>query len=81
MLVWESALTDEPGDQNADSNLGDHAYWSLSPNSGQRWSVELITRTDELTETSDGFHLGEFASERKAKHAAQTREDAAHRCH
>lgn len=77
-LRWESAGTDEPGDQNADSRRGEHAYWSLGPMLDDRWSVELIVRDDDLNELpGDGVHLGHFGSEDAAKEAAQAREDEA----
>lgn len=76
-LTWESAQTDEPGDQNADSRFGAHAYWSLGPNGGGRWAVELIVRDCDLTERPlYSIALGDFPDEDDAKHAALAEEDA-----
>jgi hypothetical protein len=45
-LVWESAGTDEPGDQAADSRIVDPGctsmYYLLGPEGARRWGVELI---------------------------------------
>ena len=75
-LVWESALTDEAGDQNADSAVdppkGTSAYYSLGPDSDRNWGLELITvdHGDEV----DATYLGAFPSEDKAKAAAEAHE-------
>jgi len=69
-LKWESAGTDEPGDQNASSRLGSHAHWSLGPGVNG-WHVELVVRNDDLEEvTSAGVSLGVFHTEGEAKAAA-----------
>lgn len=75
-LVWESAGTEEPGDQNAASQAGGpHSYWSLGPDYGDRWGVELIVRNCDLDELVDhGLHIGHFTSEEAAKRAAQQAE-------
>lgn len=73
-LAWESAGTDDPGDQNADSDHGPHSFWSLGRD-GDGWSVELIVRGDDLEELpADGLGLGRFRSEVLAKRAAQSAE-------
>jgi hypothetical protein len=84
-LTWESAGTDEPGDQHADSTRrvgpgSTSAYYSLGPpfatpsaEDGERWSVELIqvSHSDEIDTTSLGTH----PDEPTAKAAAQQHEN------
>jgi hypothetical protein len=71
-LVWESAETDEPGDQNADTERVAHGYWSLGPTHDGQWGVELIEQDENLVEIpSGGIHLGYFPSDSSAKAAAQ----------
>lgn len=79
-LAWESAGTDEPGDQHADSVLRRHpdatsAYYSLGPalaapsTDGERWDVELIQISHgERVGSTD---LGRHPDEQTAKEAAQ----------
>lgn len=77
-LAWESAGTDEPGDQNADSEHGPHAFWSLGPESNGEWRVGLTVRDEALMEVdSDCIDLGAFATEAAAK-AAAAEWEAAH---
>ncbi len=49
-LTWESAGTDEPGDQNADSRHlipgATSAYYSIGPYGDGCWSLELIQMRD-----------------------------------
>jgi len=77
ILEWESSgHPDAPGDQNADSDLFDHAYWSLGDgNVDGAWYVELIVRDDRLDETDGGVHLGYFDTEAEAKASAQSYEN------
>lgn len=71
-LEWESAGTDEPGDQNASTRALPHGYWSLGPTNDGEWGVELIELDDQLQEVqSGGVHLGHFDSEAEAKAAAE----------
>lgn len=79
-LKWETAATDEPGDQNADTNLVDHGYWSLGPAADGAWSVELIEQEAEtlIEIPTGGVDLGSFPSEAEAKAAAQAVEDKGH---
>jgi hypothetical protein len=50
-LVWESAGHDEePRDQNADTALVDHGYWSMGPESDNEWSLTLIEQNPDLEE-------------------------------
>jgi hypothetical protein len=43
LLTWASAAQDDyPDDQNADTALVPHGYWSLGPTADGRWSVELV---------------------------------------
>jgi hypothetical protein len=72
-LQWESAGTDDPGDQNAESQLGPHAYWSIGPTFDSAWSVELIQRDDDLQEIG-GLTLQRQPTEQDAKAAAQAAE-------
>jgi hypothetical protein len=72
-LTWHDAGTDEPGDQNADSTLVAHGYWSLGPEVDGRWVVELIEQNEDLEEVG-GAHLGYFDTEGAAKDAAQAYE-------
>lgn len=76
MLTWEAADSDEPGDQNADSELVDHGYWSLGP-ARDGWGVELIEQDEELEEIfgGAGIHLGYFTFEDEAKTAANEYEE------
>lgn len=71
-LRWESAGTDEPGDQNADSrrlNPGcTSAYYSMGPD-GPRWHIDLRQVRDG--EHVSDFCLGEFGAEGIAKAAAE----------
>lgn len=79
-LVWESAGTDEPGDQHASSTLRVHpestsAHYSLGPAyaapdvDGERWSVELVqVRHGERVAATD---LGVHPTEQDAKDHAQ----------
>jgi len=80
-LRWESAGTSEPGDQNADSALVEHGYWSLGPHGRGGWSVELIEQDADLSNIIGGIELGRFETEGEAKAAAQKHENtlAAHR--
>ncbi len=74
-LRWESAGTDEPGDQNADSRHGPHAFWSLGPGTGGRWVVDLVQRDEDLDEIpGQSRQLGEYPSEQHAKAAAEEAE-------
>jgi hypothetical protein len=76
-LVWESAGTCEPRDQNASSDLAPHSWWSLGPNGNETWSVELIVCDDTLTEIpTEGVSLGRFDTEQAAKDAAEAYERA-----
>lgn len=85
-LLWESADTDEPGDQNAESTLrvrtdleATSAHYSLGPafaapsEDGERWSLELIQIRDgdQIAATNLGHH----ASAQDAKDHAQRWED------
>lgn len=68
-LIWEP-VNDYPGDQNADTKLGDHASWCLGRGNLDTWTLELIIRDETCTET-DSHRFGPFASEEAAKHAAE----------
>ena len=71
VLTWEQAGTDEPGDQNADTQLLPHGYWSLGPNGPTDWGVELIENDKDGAEVAaGGIHLGHFPTEAAAKQAA-----------
>lgn len=83
-LVWESAGTDEPGDQHADSarqvaENATSAYYSLGPcllypdGTEEVWEVELVQVRHgcEIGTTSLGAHPDEAA----AKEAAQRHEN------
>lgn len=76
-LRWENAHNDhERGDQNADSELVAHGYWSLGGPDNGRWHVELIAQNEHLDIVpSGGVDLGSFATEAEAKAAAQAVED------
>lgn len=51
-LKWECALHDEePRDQNADTGLVAHGYWSLGPDAGESWSVTLVEQNEYLDVT------------------------------
>src|SRR5206468_6138461 len=39
VLAWESGSSDEPGDQNASTQLVPHGYWSLGPTGDGRWGA------------------------------------------
>lgn len=81
MLRWESAGTDEPGDQNADSIRRaaqgcTSAYYSLGPHLAGKWAVEIIQIRHGEEMESAGEGLGQdFPSEDAAKAAAQAYED------
>lgn len=79
-LVWESAGTEEPGDQHATSRhipaLCTSAFWSLGPDSGDTWGVELIGIDNGTELDGVGVHLGHFPTEADAKAAAQAADDA-----
>lgn len=86
-LVWESAGTDEPGDQNANSvhRVADgatSALYSLGPalaapsEDGERWDLELI-QYDQGTEIGS-TDLGRHPDEQTAKDYAQTWERLGH---
>ncbi len=83
-LQWEDAGTDEPGDQNADSQLTDPAtgatymYWSLGPGRCDgTWNVELIGRDESGDEVpAAGIALDSCETEAEAKAAAQAYEKA-----
>jgi hypothetical protein len=76
-LVWQSAGTDEPGDQYAESvwcvdPRATSAYYSLcfAPSEdGRRWSLELIQtrKGDEIGTLSLGRHLDEEAAKEYAR--------------
>jgi hypothetical protein len=69
-LVWQSAGTDNPGDQTADTDRTDHGYWSLGP-SVHLWAVELIVQGSDLEELpAECVHLGHYETESAAKVAA-----------
>jgi hypothetical protein len=72
-LKWETAGTDEPGDQNAwNTKRVANGIWSLGPAQGGNWSVELIEKDEYGAEiTSGGINLGDYPSETEAKAAAQ----------
>lgn len=70
LLTWESAGTDEPGDQNASSGCIEHGHWSLGPSGDGQWGVELIEKDEDLEEVGS-IHLGHFRSEQAAKDAAE----------
>jgi hypothetical protein len=74
-LQWHSAGTDEPRDQNADTALVEHGYWSLGPASDGAWSVELVEQNDDLTVIGHPVSLHR-ATEAEAKLAAETHEEA-----
>lgn len=69
-LEWESALhDDEPRDQNADTGLLAHGYWSLGPEADETWSVVLIEQDATLAEI---FHWRwDFEGEQEAKAYAE----------
>lgn len=80
VLVWESAGTDEPGDQHADSVRrvepeATDAYYSLGPalaapsEDGERWDLELI-QTKNGTEI-ETVKLGRHPDEQTAKEYAE----------
>jgi hypothetical protein len=78
LLTWEDAGNDGPDgehDQNADTLVVAHGYWSLGPNDPDTWSVELIAQDEDLDEiVTDSVHLGHFPTEAAAKDAAETYE-------
>src|SRR4029078_6188649 len=75
-VCWDAALTEERGDQNADSAVdppkGTSAYYSLGPDSDRNWGLELITV--DHGEELDATYLGASPSEDKAKAAAEAHE-------
>lgn len=81
VLAWESAGTDEPGDQNADSVHrvaleATSAYYSLGPaftaptEDGERWDLDLIQMNQGIK--VDTVSLGRHPDEQTAKDYAQT---------
>lgn len=80
LLVWESAGTDEPGDQNADSSIVPDgctsSYYSLGPEAEGRWSLELIAVSNGDEISGAGVEFGSFASEVDAKAAAERHEES-----
>jgi hypothetical protein len=76
LLKWETADTEEPGDQNAPSARV-HGWYAIGPTGDGRWSCELIEVDDGLNEVpTGGADLGAFPSESAAKDAAQSHEVA-----
>lgn len=69
-LAWESAGTDEPGDQNASQDVVAHGYWAIGPNHGGTWSVGLSEQAESTLHEVAWHHLGDFASEEIAKAVA-----------
>lgn len=69
-LQWQSACTDEPGDETADTRLAAHGYWAVGPNQDGSWSVALVVQGADLAEVP-GTDLGTFPTAREAKDAAQ----------
>jgi hypothetical protein len=58
-LKWEDAgHDDEPRDQNADTALLDHGYWSLGPEGDGRWSVTLAEQNEALDITFEWHWSG-----------------------
>ncbi len=76
-LVWESAQTDEPGDQVADSRIrpggaGALAYYLVGPNAGRAsWHLELV-----YVNVEGGVLFGAFPDDAAAKACAQEYENA-----
>ena len=69
-LKWENAMNDdEPRDQNADTALLPHGYWSLGPEDRKRWSVVLIEQDCHLDEIR--YWRWDFSSEASAKAYAE----------
>jgi hypothetical protein len=79
-LRWQSAGTDEPGDEFADSAITDPTctsmYWSLGPAASGMWGVELIGVDEGDERQLTGVHLGHYSSAADAKTAAQGYEDS-----
>lgn len=75
-IHWDEPHNEE-GDQNGDSNLVGHGYWSLGTNHGpDDWGIELIAQDEHLEEADGGVHLGYYPSAEAARAAAQEYEDA-----
>lgn len=80
-LSWESAGTDEPGDQLADSRIvpdgpGSFAYYAVGPNEpGRGWSLELAYFSPVDGDVG-GVLFGAHESADHAKARAQIHEDA-----
>lgn len=69
-LTWESAgHDDEPRDQNADTALVAHGYWSLGPESDGQWSVVLVEQDEHLDIVSERSWYG--PSEEAVKETAR----------
>ena len=65
-IEWHDAGTEEPGDQNASTDVVPHGYWSLGP-SESGWAVELIALDEGGEEDpSASISLGDFPSESSA---------------
>lgn len=70
-LIWESAGTDEPGDQRADhvSDAMPPGYWAIGPIGHDLWSLDLVIHDDkgrEIECRSFGDHLSEADAKRRA---------------
>jgi hypothetical protein len=82
-LQWESAQTDDPGDQLADSNGPGRSWYAIGPDTttqesraAELWSAELIVADDEGNEIeTDCVFLGTYRGEEYAKAACQEWED------
>lgn len=60
-------------DQNADTNLMPHGYWSLSlAENRQQWHLRLWEQNADLDEIVAEPYNNRFASEAEAKQFAQT---------
>lgn len=71
-LTWQSAGTDDAGDQQADAGIV-RGYWQTGPETGDSWSLTLIRQDDSLTET--GEWAWDAPDEACAKEIAQAVED------
>jgi hypothetical protein len=76
-LVWESSdHDDEPRDQNADTRIVPHGYWSLGPDGDELWTAVLVVQ-DESLDVIEERTYGPYATEALAKAEAQRIENTA----
>ncbi|MDV3306833.1 hypothetical protein K7Z75_24730 [Mycobacterium avium subsp. hominissuis] len=75
MHWYEQEDCEEFGDQNADTTLVPHGYWSLCRTDDHaEWRLTLLEQSDDLSEIIAEPYTGTFPSETDAKCFAAERE-------